>query len=146
VSKCRVRLVVKFSFLLLRLMRSEGPKGTVLYLKTSHVLIQQAIAGYIVTDLSPLKRRVRRNRSGYPLWIPLDVRRSLALRDIGMIRLVTSLCAIYRVIDFPGTLNLGSITDKGPALSTLPNYLLQSMAIVRERFWSRLNVGEIKKS
>jgi len=146
VSKCRVRLVVKFSFLLLSLMRSEGPKGTVLYLKTSHVLIQQAIAGYIVTDLSPLKRRVRRSRSGYPLWIPLEIRRSLSLKDIGMIRLVTSLCAIYRVIDFPGTLNLGSITDKGPALSSLPTYLLESMATTRERFWSRLNVGEIKKS
>jgi hypothetical protein len=70
----------------LALHKAEGMKGLVLYLKTSYVLIQQAVAGYKVENLDPLKRRVRRSRSGLPLWIPAQQRTLLMNKDIKTIR------------------------------------------------------------
>lgn len=66
-SRSRCALIVTFVRMCHRLHKFEGMKGLVLYLKTSYVLIQQACSGYIVDDLGPLKRRVRRDRSGFPL-------------------------------------------------------------------------------
>jgi len=88
-------------------------KGLVLHLKTSYVLIQQAIAGYVIEDQGPLKRRVNRSRSGFPRWIPVQQRILLLKGDIPTIRFWTSLTSIYRVLTFPGNVSVSSITDPG---------------------------------
>lgn len=65
-SRSKCALICVFVKLCFRLYSNEGMKGLVLYLKTSYVLIQQSIAGYKIDDQGPLKRRVRRARSGLP--------------------------------------------------------------------------------
>lgn len=95
------------------LHKSEGMKGLVLYLKTSYVLVQQAVAGYVIEDQSPLKRRVRRDKSGFPLWIPRTQRSLLRRGDIRAIRFWTSLISLYRILKFPARVNLDSITQPG---------------------------------
>lgn len=66
--------VVCFCFLLNKLVRGQGMKGAVLYLKACQVLLQQAVGGYRVSDLSDLKMRPKRTRSGIPQVIPAGVR------------------------------------------------------------------------
>lgn len=119
VSRFRVIGVCIFSFRVARMFKHEGVKGVVLTLKTSHVLLMQSLAGYRITDQGPLKRRVRRDRTGLPLWIPRKHRELLRAKDNGIIRLWSSLLALYRVLEMPGTLKLNSITDGGPKLDLL---------------------------
>jgi len=113
VSASKVRLVALFSFMCFRIVAAEGRKGLVQTLKTSHVLIQQAVGGDVVGDLTSLKKRVRRSRSGLPKWIPVQQRQALLAGNIGTVRFWTTLVALYRVIDFPGALNLDTITAEG---------------------------------
>lgn len=119
VSKFRVTAIVIFSFRVAQIYKNEGVKGVVMTLKTSHILLMQSLAGYRILDQSPLKRRVRRDRTGIPLWIPRASRDMLRRKDNGIVRLWTSLLALYRVLDMPGKLNLNSITDMGPKLDRL---------------------------
>lgn len=86
ITTSKVKAICIFSFFCYRCYKHEGSKGLVYYLKTSHVLIQQAVAGYRIEDMNPLKRRVRRCRSGFPLWIPSQYRVLLRNKDIGAIR------------------------------------------------------------
>lgn len=87
-TKSGVVQVVIFTFFLSRLIRHSGSKGAVLYLKTCQVLLQQSVAGYRVSDLTELKMRAKRTRSGLPRVIPAGARR-LIIRDrnIRVIRL-----------------------------------------------------------
>lgn len=87
VSRFRVIGVCIFAYRSYKIYKNEGRKGLVLTLKVSQVLIQQSLAGYIIEDLGPLKRRVRRDRSGFPYWIPMSHRNRLRLKDRGLIRL-----------------------------------------------------------
>lgn len=112
-TRSRCALVVLFCRKCSGIIQNEGFKGLVLWLKVSHVLIQQAIAGDIVRDLGPLKRRVRRSRSGLPKWIPTYQRRLLMRGDVPTVRFWTSLASLYRVLDFPYKLNLETITTPG---------------------------------
>lgn len=87
-TKSGVVQVVVFSFFLSRLIRNSGSKGAVLYLKTCQVLLQQSVAGYRVHDISDLKMRVKRTKSGLPRVIPAGARRMIIRdRNIRVIRL-----------------------------------------------------------
>lgn len=119
VNKLKLVLISSFVFHCAKVLRDEGRKGLVLNLKVSQVLIQQAIAGYVVYDLNPLKRRVRRSRSGYPNWIIHPGRLLLRSKNTEYIRLYMTLTGLYRVIEFKGKVDLGSILDSGPGLSRL---------------------------
>jgi hypothetical protein len=112
-TRSRCALVALFCTRCDAIVHCEGFKGLVLWLKVSHVLIQQAIAGDIVRDLGPLKRRVKRSRSGLPKWIPSYQRHLLMSGDVPTVRFWTSLCALYRVLDFPYKLNLDTIITPG---------------------------------
>lgn len=118
-NKSRVRAICIFSFYCFKVYSNEGSKGLVMSLKTSHVLLQQAIAGYVIKDKTPLKRRVRTSRTGVPYIIPLTYRIELLNGNLGLIRFWTSLFALYRVIDCPSKVDLSSITENGPDLSKL---------------------------
>lgn len=73
VTRFKVILICVFSFKLVKVFNAEGSKGLVLFLKSSSVLIQQAAAGYVIEDMNPLKRRVRRDRAGFPCGFPLVI-------------------------------------------------------------------------
>jgi len=68
-------------------MRTQGEKGTTLYLKSCQVLLQQSIAGYKVSDITELKSRVKRTKAGLPTIIPAEVRKRIRAKDVHSIRL-----------------------------------------------------------
>lgn len=77
-------------------------------------MLQQVVGGYKVVDLTELKVRPARNRVGLPLIIPSGVRVQISRdRNIRLIKLWMSLFGLYRILDFPGKLNLETITSKG---------------------------------
>jgi hypothetical protein len=86
--KCSVvAATVTFSRLVNLLVRTQGMKGAVLYLKAAHVLLMQSVAGNRVKDISDLKVRVKRTRGcGIPRFIPRQMRARLRLGDVGMFR------------------------------------------------------------
>lgn len=118
-SKSVVKQVAVFSFSCYRIAKHSGLKGLVLYLKACQVLLQQVVGGYRVIDLSELKVRPSRNRSGVPLIIPAGARVMISRdRNISQIKLWMTLLGLYRILSFRGKLTLDSITDKGPDLSS----------------------------
>jgi hypothetical protein len=119
VTKFKLVLISSFVFHCSKVLRHEGRKGLVMNLKVSQVLIQQSVAKYVINDMNPLKRRVRRSRSGFPKWIIHPGRLLLRSGDLEIIRLYMTLTGLYRVINFPGKVDLSSITDTGPGLSKL---------------------------
>lgn len=53
------------------IQKSQGIKGLVLYLKVNSVLLQQAISGHVLVDVTPLGPRVSRTKGGgLPRIIP----------------------------------------------------------------------------
>jgi len=134
VNRFRVIGIAKFAHKVSRLIRSEGRLGTVMYLKTSFVLVQQALGGYVLEDMNPLKRRVRRDRSGFPLFIPCSHRSLLRKRDPSIVRLWLTLLGLYRIIDLEGSLNLSSITDDGPKLANFSNEELKGLLFIIDKF------------
>lgn len=113
-SKSVVKQVAGFSFRCYRIAHYSGLKGLVLYLKACQVLLQQCVGGYRVVDLSELKVRPKRNRSGVPLIIPAGVRVLISQKkDIPSIKLWMTLLGTYRVLEFKGVLSLNTITDPG---------------------------------
>lgn len=113
-SKSVVKQVAGFAFLLHHLVKTQGVKGTVLYLKACQVLLQQSVGGYKVVDLSDLKMRPRRNRAGLPLVIPAGVRTRITRdRSIPDIRLWMTLFGFFRIMQFKGDLKLSTITNPG---------------------------------
>lgn len=111
-----VRQVGRFCSRLRFLMRTQGEKGTTLYLKSCQVLLQQSIAGYKVSDITELKSRVKRTKAGMPLIIPAGVRKRIRQGDTQSLKLWMTLFGWYRILQFRGQLNLSTITDPGKYL------------------------------
>jgi len=136
-SRSTCALLVMFSKKIYSLYRAQGRKGLVLWLKVSHVLTQQAIAGDRIKDMTSLKMRVKRARTGLPLWIPVQQRRLLMEGNVRAIRFWTSLMALYRVIDFPGKVNLSSIMES----SSVKTKSLKDLSNSIGYFWKILNLN-----
>jgi hypothetical protein len=79
---------VSFSFLrfLVGLQRTQGIPGVVKYLKVASVVLQQASAGYRVSDLTSLGPRLSRSKSGLPRFIPYQQRQRILAGDVKCIR------------------------------------------------------------
>jgi hypothetical protein len=144
VSKFRVSIIAVFAFRVAKIYKNEGVRGVVMTLKTSHILLMQSLAGYRIENQNPLKRRVRRDRTGLPLWIPKRSRDILRTRNNGIVRLWTSLLALYRVLDMPGKLNLNSITDMGPKLDRLSSEDKRMLNMTINRFWDHFDLPSLK--
>lgn len=112
-----VKVLWTFLVLLRRLRSSQGFPGVVKYLKASSVMLQQAVGGDILKDPSALGPKVSRTRSGFPRVIPAIHRARIRAGDPTIIRLWLTLFSIYRVLEFPGTLKLSTITDPGKDIS-----------------------------
>lgn len=96
---------------------TQGNKGLVLYLKACAVCLQQSSSGYIVPDALLLGARISRSRgSRIPRIIPASHRLIIINKTVGyqvFIKYYLSVFYLYRVISFPGTLKLNTITDPG---------------------------------
>jgi len=100
-----------------QLSRSQGRKGLVLYTKNCYVLTMQAVGGHRLHASHSLGMAVGRDRGGLPSFIPREHRRRIRQGDKTILRIWLSWFSIYRVLSFPGTLKLNTITDSGKDLS-----------------------------
>lgn len=91
------------------LVKYQGWRGTVIYLKACHVLLQQVAGGQRLEDTRQLGCAVARTRSGLPLVIPAYHRKAIRSGELWTLRLWSSFFWLYRVIDFPGKIKLQSI-------------------------------------
>lgn len=91
--------------------------GVIVKTKAWYVLTMQATAGMKIPSAQALGPSVARTRSGLPRVIPRVVRDRIRSGDKFLLRLWVSWFSIYRVLDMPGRLKLGTITDPGVVIS-----------------------------
>lgn len=148
-STVRVVISLLKTFWLVR--QSRGVKGLVLYLKVHYVILQQAVSGYKIVDLTPLGARVARNNSGIPRCIPAGYRARVQKGEVMPIRVLLTLFSLYRVLTFPGIMKIGTVTSgyTGKHRSDL-NYLFRLTDVFTNCFvpWDIRNdpLGELKRS
>lgn len=92
------------------LQKSQGWRGVVIHLKGCHVLLQQCVGGHILDNPRQLGTAISRSRNGLPRVIPMIHRRSILSGDVWAIKIWSSFFWLYRVLDVPGKLKLGTIT------------------------------------
>jgi len=104
---------ITFTFLneVTRVGRHQGAKGLVKTLKSSTVMIQQSLGGYVIRDLTSIGPRISRTGDGLPRWLPVGVRSRIRSGDVSMIRYTLTLTNLFRVIEFTGKIKLETITD-----------------------------------
>lgn len=103
-----------------KLYKHGGLKFLVIYLKACTSMLQQVIGGQRLHDLTPFGARVGRTHSGLPSIIPALHRAQIRAGSTWTIRFWMTLFGLYRVIEFPGKVKLGSITDGSRMDPTLP--------------------------
>jgi len=112
ISSYKVRVILAFILKLTSLYRHRGMKGMVLYLKACQVLFQQSLGGMrLGSDLNELKVRPSRTKAGMPRIVPAQWRFQVRQGDTLIMKLIMTLLALYRVLEFPGKLKLSTITD-----------------------------------
>jgi len=89
----------------------QGKVGLVKYLKVCSVCLQQSIGGHVLKDLNPLGPRVKRTKRGIPRVIPIYHRNMIREGRPEIIRLYLTLFALFRIINIPAKVKLGTITD-----------------------------------
>lgn len=109
-TSARVRCIVVFLRKVHKLYRNNGAKGLCLTLKVYAVVLQQAIGGHVVRDITELKFRVARTNRGLPRIIPVQHREMIRKGDTAMIRFYLTLFNLYRVIEFEGDMRLSSLS------------------------------------
>lgn len=121
-----------------RIARAQGLKGLVLTLKALNTSLAQSIARDLTSF--PTHPRVRRGRLGLPAVIPILHRVRIANGDTTVIRYWFTLFSIYRVIEFPGKISVGTITDPGPSL----DQFLPEWSAFAAHFWkSLISIGAL---
>jgi len=122
ITVARVRTVLAFIANCRVIYRAQGMKGLVLWLKSNTVVLQQVLGGFRLKDLTPLKARVSRTRSGLPRAILSQDRALIRAGDWKVVKFYLTLFNLYRVLEFPGQLKLSTIVDgfKGdPSLNNI---------------------------
>nr|UJQ92469.1 MAG: putative RNA-dependent RNA polymerase [Mitoviridae sp.] len=130
----RIRFIVLFIWKVKLLLRSQGVKGTVKYLKAAGTMVQQAIGGQKVDDLGKLGTRVARTRSGLPRFIPSQLRTLIRSGDPTTVKIVLTLINVFRVFEFPGTLKLSTITAPNKGHGGLNNQIRSFIPLFISRF------------
>jgi len=92
------------------LYRTSGMKFLVIYLKACSSMLQQYVGGQRLYDLTPFGARVGRTHSGCPSIIPALHRARLRSGCTWTIRFWATLFGLYRVLEFPGKVKIGTIT------------------------------------
>jgi len=118
------------------ILRANGIKFLVLYLKASQVLLQQSVGGYKIPDTRPLKCAVSRTKSGIPTIIPSSHRKFIRMGSRLYIRYWMTLLGLFRILEFPGSLNFSSITDPGSTISG--DFIMEFRNFILNHFWKEL--------
>lgn len=111
INSSYVRIIISFVSKCSLLARRSGIKFLVLSLKAWYVTILQAIARTSCDDLTPYGVRFARGRGNLPSIIPVLHRARIINGDRFVIRFWSTLFSVYRVLEFPGTIKLNTITD-----------------------------------
>lgn len=97
-----------------RFRQKNGLSYTAKYLKACHIYIMQYVA---TTQRNSLIHscsydiHVSVNKSGIPRILPVYWRARLRARDATAIRIILTVCNLYRVLPFAGKVKLSTITD-----------------------------------
>jgi hypothetical protein len=111
-TQSKISSIIRFILLCKSYHKASGMKGLVLALKAASVLLSQSLGGFRLKDIGELKFRLARNRAGLPRkWISAQDRAKIRAGDTKTMRFYLTLFAIYRVLEFKGTLKLNTITD-----------------------------------
>lgn len=110
-SRSWVLAVFHFSRSLHRILKAQGTKGAVLALKASSISLMKGLGREPYADMTPVGPRVSRTKRGLPRIIPSAHRKMLRAGDLRVARLWLSLFGLYRVLEFQGRINLGTIVD-----------------------------------
>lgn len=100
-----------------RIHSKQGPRGLALTLKASSLFLMKALSKDEVHDSKVFGPKVSRTRTGYPRWIPGQLRSRVRAGDRGAIRYVLGLCTLYRVLEFRGKLSIKTIIEPGKVIS-----------------------------
>nr|WAY16612.1 putative RNA-dependent RNA polymerase [Binucleate Rhizoctonia mitovirus 4] len=122
ITKARVRSILAFIASCSSIHRAQGMKGLVLWLKANTVILQQALGGFKIKSMNPLKCRVKRTQAGLPRLILSQHRAEIRKGNVKMIKFYLTLFNLYRVLEFPGSLKLSTITapfSGNPALTNV---------------------------
>jgi len=91
----------------------QGLVGTVKFLKTCSVVLQQSIGGHVEVDLTSLGPRISRSGDGFPRVLPSDWRDDIRSGKPEAIRMALTCFALYRELTIPAKPKYSTITD-GP--------------------------------
>lgn len=125
------RVFVHGSF---QIMKKQGIKGLVKYLKSCSVLLQQSVGGHVLKDVGALGPRVSRTLRGLPRFIPAVQRQSIRKGDVRTVRLWMSFFALYRVLKYEGKLDISTITDPGKDYNLGPKWAQMVKLLERNKF------------
>lgn len=147
-TKFRVGVICMFVSHCFAIYKFQGMKGLVIRLKAATVLLQQSLAWFVLSDVTPLGCRVARGSRGIPRLIPYQHRCLLQAGDTSLMRFYLTLFNVYRVLEMPGKLKMGSITAPfSGAFDTvyfdLIAYIVPFVALLRGRAGDRLKSGVI---
>nr|UJQ92573.1 MAG: putative RNA-dependent RNA polymerase [Mitoviridae sp.] len=120
ITRSIVIQVFHFSVSIARITRRQGLKGLVLYLKTAQVMLMTALPGSESSSNSRAigKVAVASTRDGLPRLIPKEARVRIRRLHLPTIRLWLTLFGLYRVLTYPGTLKIETITAPGKVINT----------------------------
>lgn len=105
-----VKVILTYLVFLHRLQKRNGLPYMVKFMKSAQSLLMQSLGGQRLHSLNPLGLRLARTKAGLPRVIPALHRARLRSGDLWTVRLWQTLFGLYRVIEVPGKLKLGTIT------------------------------------
>lgn len=128
-TKFRLSIICKLVYKFSVLYKHQGMKGLVIYLKATTVIMQQSIAEFRLKDMTGLNTRISRGRGGLPKLICNQDRVLIAKGNTDLMRFYLTIFNLYRILEFPGKIKLGSITNAfsgNQALSDVYNAVFEA--------------------
>lgn len=124
-----VHCFVKFA---LEIRKHQGDRGLAIHLKASSLIFMRALAGHRLENPRLAGAAVSLSSSGYPRWIPCQMRLRVLQGDRKVIRFYLGLCTLSRVLPFRGPLTIKSIVEPGVPISK--DWLRSWVCFVRDVF------------
>lgn len=116
-SRGWLKAVTSFVSYALDIRKHQGDRGLAIALKASALVLMRALAGNRLTNPRLAGSAISLSSSGFPRWIPSQMRLRLLQGDKKVIRFYLGLCTLSRVLPFRGPLTIKSIVDPGVPIS-----------------------------
>lgn len=121
VNRNWVKLLVLLLKKIRRLYKAQGLSGTVKYLKTCAVIVQQIAADHHIHDITPLGPRISRSKGGLPRIFPVEIRSRFS--DPKIQKWILTVLSVFRVMVYPSAPKFSTITDPSTACFDKFKYL-----------------------